>query len=115
MATSILHRATGVALYAGAFLLVGWLLAIAMSSPSDTSAYDAYAGLLGSPLGMVVMFGFTVAVMYHLSNGIRHLFWDAGKGYDPKTANLTGWATIVFGIVGAVAIWAFILTTGQGA
>ena len=109
MATSILHRATGVALYLGSFLIVGWLLAIAMSSPSNPDAYNAYAGLLGSIFGQLILFGFTVAIMYHLANGIRHLFWDAGKGYAPATASLTGWITIIFGLLGAVGVWALIL------
>ena len=109
MATSILHRATGVALYLGSFVIVGWLLAIAMSSPSNPDAYNFYAGLLGSIFGQLILFGFTVAIMYHLSNGIRHLFWDAGKGYEPATANLTGWITILFGFLGAAGVWALIL------
>tara|TARA_B100000749_G_C18182905_1_gene364618 strand:- start:24 stop:371 length:348 start_codon:yes stop_codon:yes gene_type:complete len=105
MATSILHRATGIALYVGAFALVGWLLAIA----SGPEAYAGYSAVMGSPLGLLILFGFTVAIFYHLANGIRHLFWDAGTGYKPETATMTAWVTIIVGIVGAVALWAIIL------
>ena len=109
MATSILHRATGVALYIGAFVIVAWLVALAMSSPMDTGAYDTVAGLLGSIPGQVVLFGFTAAVMYHLANGVRHLIWDAGVGYAPGTANFSAWLTILFAAFGSVGIWAAIL------
>lgn len=109
MATSIFHRASGVALYVGSFLLVGWLLSLAMSSSANPDAYNAFAGLMGSILGQIVMFGFTLAIMYHLANGIRHLVWDAGKGYDPGTATMSAWLVILFAIVASVALWAFIL------
>ncbi|MAF58278.1 succinate dehydrogenase, cytochrome b556 subunit [Ponticaulis sp.] len=105
MASSIFHRASGVALYIGSFLIVGWLVAITMGE----AAYNGYAGFLGSPIGLILLFAFTAAVMYHLANGIRHLFWDAGTGYKPGTANLTAWLVILFAAVSSVAIWAYIL------
>jgi succinate dehydrogenase / fumarate reductase cytochrome b subunit len=101
MATSILHRGTGMALYVGALVLAGWVAALAGGARS----YDVYMRLLGSPLGLLVLFGLTVAFLYHLANGIRHLVWDTGKGLEPKTAEATGWAAIVFGVVAAVLIW----------
>ncbi len=101
MATSIFHRATGIGLYVGVLVLAGWVAALA----SGPNGYDAYMSLLASPLGLLVLFGLTVAFLYHLANGIRHLFWDAGKGFAPQTADMTGWATIVFGVVAAVLIW----------
>lgn len=101
MATSILHRATGMALYAGVLIVMGWIVAVA----AGADAFDSYRGLLASPFGQLVMFGMTVSLFYHLANGIRHLFWDAGKGLEPKTADMTGWAVIVFGVVAAVLIW----------
>lgn len=101
MAGSILHRATGVALYVGLLVLAGWVLALAGGADS----YGAYMGLLGSPLGLLVLFGLTVAFLYHLANGVRHLFWDTGHGFEPKTADMTGWAVIVFALVASVLIW----------
>jgi succinate dehydrogenase / fumarate reductase cytochrome b subunit len=101
MATSILHRATGMALYGGVLVIIGWVVALA----AGADAFDLYGALLSSPLGLLVLFGLTVAFLYHLANGVRHLFWDAGAGFEPKTADMTGWAVIVFGLVGAVLIW----------
>jgi succinate dehydrogenase / fumarate reductase, cytochrome b subunit len=101
MTTSILHRATGMALYFGALILAGWAIALATSE----GAYNDYMGLLGSPLGRFVMFGLTFSLTYHFANGIRHLIWDMGAGMDVKTANVSGWFTIVFGVVAAVGIW----------
>ncbi|HZZ35744.1 MAG TPA: succinate dehydrogenase, cytochrome b556 subunit [Caulobacteraceae bacterium] len=106
MATSILHRVTGVGLYGGALILAGWAFALA----AGEGAYVAYTGLLGSLLGKLVLFGITVCAFYHLGNGIRHLVWDAGRGFDLKTANSTGWAALAFGVVAAVAVWALVLT-----
>ncbi len=101
MATSILHRGTGMALYVGVLVLAGWIAALAGGADS----YGGYMRLLGSPLGLLVLFGLTVSFLYHLANGVRHLFWDSGVGFEPKTADATGWATIVFGVVASVLIW----------
>jgi succinate dehydrogenase / fumarate reductase, cytochrome b subunit len=102
MATSIFHRASGVALYVGAMILAGWLATLA----NGPAAYEGYMGLLQSPLGLLVLFGITAAACYHLANGIRHLVWDAGKGFSPKTSTTSGWATIICGGVGAVIVFA---------
>ncbi|MGI8839996.1 MAG: succinate dehydrogenase, cytochrome b556 subunit [Caulobacteraceae bacterium] len=102
MAASILHRATGLALYAGALILAGWALALA----SGAASYDAYMDLLGSLPGRIVLFGVTVSVFFHMANGVRHLFWDAGAGFEPRTADLTAWIALVFGLVAAGFVWA---------
>ena len=101
MLTSILHRATGVALYGGALILAGWVVALA----SGQEAFAVYKGLLGSPLGKVVMFGLTVSLTYHLVNGIRHLAGDAGRGLEPRTADATGWFAIIFSLIAAIGVW----------
>lgn len=101
LAASILHRLTGLGLYAGLLVLAGWALALA----SGPGAYGAYMGLLGSILGRVVLFGLTVCLFFHLANGLRHLAWDAGKGFEPRTADATAWAALAFGVVAAVAVW----------
>jgi succinate dehydrogenase / fumarate reductase cytochrome b subunit len=108
MLTSILHRATGVALYGGALILAGWAIALA-SGPAN---YLFFMTLLGSPLGRVVMFGLTLSIFYHLANGIRHLVWDAGAGLDIKTANLTGAAVIAFSVAATVVVWLIALMMG---
>ena len=95
MWTSILHRATGVALYGGALIIAGWALALAFGP----DAYAFYKGLLGSLLGKVVMFGLTISAFYHLANGIRHLFWDAGKGFEIRQFTTSGWVVVVLSFV----------------
>jgi succinate dehydrogenase / fumarate reductase cytochrome b subunit len=101
MAASILHRATGVALYLGAVILAGWALALALGP----GVFGAYMRGLGSIPGRIVFFGLTVSVLFHLANGIRHLFWDAGKGFEPKTADATAIVALVFSVAGAMALW----------
>ncbi len=101
MAASILHRATGVALYVGILIVAGWALALA----SGPDAYGAYMGLLGSIPGRIMVFGVTVSVFFHLANGMRHLAWDLGQGFEPKTANATAVIAYVFAVVAALAAW----------
>jgi succinate dehydrogenase / fumarate reductase cytochrome b subunit len=108
MFASILHRATGAALYAGFLVLAGWAASLAMGP----DAYDAYKGLLGSIPGKVVLFGFTVSVFFHLANGIRHLAWDLGEGFQPKTANTTAVIAYAFAVIAAVAVWALAASMG---
>jgi succinate dehydrogenase / fumarate reductase cytochrome b subunit len=108
MATSIAHRATGVALYVGALIAAAWAFALA----SGPDAYACFKGLLGSPLGLLVMFGLTVSFFYHLANGVRHLVWDAGYGFELKTANASGVFVFAFTAAATIAIWAIAALTG---
>lgn len=108
MLTSILHRATGVGLYVGALVAAGWAVALA----SGPGPYGTYMALLGSPLGRLVMFGFTVAIFYHLANGVRHVIWDFGAGLSIKTANFTSVVVIAFSLVASVAVWVIAALTG---
>ncbi len=101
MLGSILHRMTGVANYVGVFLVAGWLFVTAQGQ----DAYEQFSAITGSIFGLVVLFGFTVSICYHALNGVRHLFWDAGKGFNPKFASFTGALVIVVSLVLAAAIW----------
>lgn len=101
MATSIAHRATGVALYVGALIAAGWAVALV----NGREAYAAYQALLGTPIGLFVMFGLTVSFFYHLANGVRHLVWDAGHGLDLKSANASAVVVFVFTAVASIALW----------
>ncbi len=87
---SILHRITGAGLTIGAVLIVWWLCAAATSN-----AYFQFVdGLLTSLLGDLILLGCLAALWYHGCNGIRHLIWDAGRGFDSATVKLTGWLSI---------------------
>ncbi|WP_397394713.1 succinate dehydrogenase, cytochrome b556 subunit [Phenylobacterium sp.] len=108
MLTSILHRASGMALYAGAILVAGWALALG----AGPDAYPAYMDLLASPLGRLVLVGLTLSLFYHLANGIRHLFWDAGLGLSVTTSTQSGIMAMAFSVVATVIVWAIGL--GQG-
>jgi len=82
MATSILHRATGIALAIGTVFLVWWLVAAAMGE----QAYAQAQWFFGSWLGVIFLFGWCFSFFYHLCNGIRHLVWDAGYGFEKPDA-----------------------------
>lgn len=101
MLGSILHRVTGVANYIGAALVVVWLFAAA----TGPDAYAQFEALAGSILGQLVLFGFTLSISFHLLNGVRHLFLDAGRGLTPAVANTTGWLVIFASAVLSAAIW----------
>ena len=88
---SILHRLTGLGLAAGAAVLVAWLIAAAHGA----AAFDAAQSIAGAWYGRLLLFLWAFALFYHLCNGIRHLAWDAGLGFDLKTTYLTGWIAVV--------------------
>jgi succinate dehydrogenase / fumarate reductase cytochrome b subunit len=102
---SILHRLTGVGLAAGLLCLVAWLVALA----SGVEAYAGVAGLLGSPVGLLLLAAFSLAFFYHLCNGIRHLFWDAGRGFERDFARRSGQFTVAIALLLTAALWAVIL------
>lgn len=105
MAMSILHRASGIVLSLSAFGLAAWLVAVA--SGGDT--YARMAALLYSPLGKVAMFGASLALVYHLLNGIRHLLWDAGWGFEIPQVYRSGYTVAALTVVFTAAIWFFAL------
>lgn len=111
MLTSILHRATGIVLAIGSLIVLWGLLALAGGS----GAFAQFASCVGSPLGLVVMFGWTWAFSYHLCNGIRHLVQDAGAGYAIAQFVRSSWLSIVGSLVITLLVWAFVLTSGGAA
>ena len=98
---SILHRITGVVLGGGALLLTWWLVA-AVEGPE---AFAAVQGIIGSWLGRAVLLAFTLALFYHLSNGIRHLFWDFGFGFELGTVYRSGWTVVVATVALTLLSW----------
>ena len=98
---SISHRLTGIALSIGSLLFVCWLIAAAMGP----SAYAVMHGFLNSWLGLTLLFCWTFSFFFHLCNGIRHLFWDAGYGFDLQTIYASGWAVVVVSVVLSLTAW----------
>lgn len=98
---SILHRMTGCALSAGAVVLAWWLVALA----GGPWSYAAFANHLHAGYGQVLLAGWSWALMYHLCNGIRHLFWDIGKGYSIPVAYRSGYAAVAMSFVLTAAAW----------
>ena len=101
MAASITHRATGMALYAGTLLLAIWLCAAALGD----AAFEHVKAIYTSPVGLIVLVGYTWALFFHLGNGVRHLFWDVGVGFSPKTASNTAWGLYGLSLLAAAGLW----------
>ena len=99
MTLSILHRVTGVALSAGLVILTIWLLALSIGA----ATFEQVAALLGSIIGRLLLAGFSFAFFFHLCNGIRHLFWDVGKGFEMRQVNASAWSVVVAS--SALTLW----------
>ena len=106
---SILHRITGVLLSLGFLLLVYWLAAAAAGPERYAAARDA----LASPLAQLVWFGAAFAFCYHLLNGVRHLFFDMGHGFELKTARASGRAVAIGAVVLGLLLW-LLVRSGLG-
>ena len=104
MAASITHRGTGVVLYGGSILLALWLYALAFSP----SLFASLAGFVTTPIGFIIVAGYVWALCFHLMNGLRHLYWDSGRGLAPATATKTAWAIYI----GSIALTALVLWAG---
>jgi succinate dehydrogenase / fumarate reductase cytochrome b subunit len=102
MAMSVAHRITGSALYVGTVLVAGWLLAMA----SGPAAYERVSWFFGTPIGLLVLFGYTWILLHHMLGGVRHLVWDFGHGMDPTTRVNMARFTLVGSTILTVLIWA---------
>lgn len=102
MLLSITHRITGVGLALGTLLLVWWLTALALGP----DYFAMVQRLLGSWVGRLLLLGWTWSVFYHFCNGVRHLAWDAGRGFDLGVARASGWAVMLLSVVLTIALWA---------
>jgi len=98
---SILHRMTGVGLMLGGVVVVWWLIAAA----SGPEYFDLVDGLVTSWLGHLVLLGLTWALCYHLLNGVRHLVWDTGRGFDLDMVDKSGMAVAVGSAVLTAVLW----------
>jgi succinate dehydrogenase / fumarate reductase, cytochrome b subunit len=102
MVMSIVHRMTGAALYVGTLLLAWWLISIAVSE----RYYNFVSSVLGHPIGLLILVGYTWALMHHMLGGIRHLYWDTGRGFALSSINRLSWLTIVGSLALTAVIWA---------
>lgn len=108
MALSIAHRATGIGLAAGLILLTWWLLALA----SGPEAFAPVQTVAGSWIGILILFLWTFALFYHMGNGVRHLVWDFGYGFDLEVARNSGIAVLVLAGVMTVITWLVVAIAG---
>ncbi len=110
MAMSIVHRMTGVVLGAGAILFVAWLVSVAQGP----AAFAVITGWLQGPFGVLLLLGWTFSFFYHLANGIRHMFWDVGRGFELHQTTTSGLVVIAFSVLMTTGFW-FSIFTGSGA
>ena len=101
MMMSIVHRITGVGLYFGIVLLVGWLTAASISD----GYFDFVQGFFGHWFGRLLLFGFTWALIHHALGGLRHLLWDTGRGYDLNLIEWLARANLAGSIVLTLLLW----------
>lgn len=105
---SIAHRFTGVVLAAGFLLLVYWLAALA----AGDAAYAAALGVLGVWPVTILLCLFSFAFFYHLCNGLRHLWWDTGRGFEISQVNASGWLVVAASLTLTLLTWALLLFGG---
>ena len=110
MTLSILHRMTGVALSVGLIALVMWLASIAFGA----GAYAVVAGFMGTIIGKLLLLGWSFSFFFHLANGIRHLFWDLGMGFEMRQANASAWFVIVATVLMTAGYWLLFYDLGSG-
>lgn len=101
MALSIMHRITGVANYWGSLLLTAWLLSAAMGEKQ----FNAVSSFLASPLGLIILVGFTWSVIHHMLGGIRHFIWDTVNGFSLPSIRALSWATLFGSVTLTGLIW----------
>jgi len=105
---SISHRISGIVLALGLLLLVYWLAALA----AGDAAYAAALAVLGAwPVKLLLFLG-TFAFFYHFSNGLRHLWWDSGRGFEIPQVNASGWAVLIAATLLTVLSWGVLLLGG---
>jgi succinate dehydrogenase / fumarate reductase cytochrome b subunit len=100
---SIMHRGTGIALSLTAFLSVWGLYSLKISDPTSLS-HPLFQTIMSSLFGILCMVIITFSLFFHMSNGVRHLFWDVGKGFDIDTAYRSGYAVLIISIVGTLLV-----------
>jgi succinate dehydrogenase / fumarate reductase cytochrome b subunit len=105
MTLSIVHRATGVAMTVGLVVLAAWLVTAA----SGAAEYERFTAMMSTLTGRLVLIGWSFAFFYHLANGIRHLVWDTGRGFEKHQANASAWFVIIAAILITAGFWMVLL------
>ena len=98
---SSLHRGTGLFLVLGSVMIAFWVVALALSH----NIFANYQAWLGSLLGKVLLAGWSFSLFFHWANGIRHLLWDAGWGYEIERVYITGWIVVLLSVVLTGLLW----------
>ena len=98
---SILHRISGVILAFGAVLVAIWLSSVAYNPALSQTVFEFLSGVLGR----LFLFAWTLTLFYHLCNGIRHLIWDSGKGFEIKQVYRSGWGAVTSAFILTVIVW----------
>lgn len=101
MVLSILHRMTGVAMSIGLIVLVAWL----MQAAAGPEAYLGFSAFMGSMVGKVLLVGWSFAFFFHAANGVRHLAWDTGRGFDKRSADRSAWLVLAFAVAANTIFW----------
>ncbi len=105
---SIFHKITGIGMAGGVVVLVAWLACLALGKET----YDTLMALLTTPVGQILLFGWTWAFFYHLCCGIRHLLWAAGWSLSIKAVYVTGYIALAVSTLLTLGLWAMILGRG---
>jgi succinate dehydrogenase / fumarate reductase cytochrome b subunit len=101
MVLSILHRMTGVAMSIGLIVLAAWL----MQAAAGPEAYLGFTTAMSGVLGRLFLAGWSFAFFFHAANGIRHLAWDTGRGFDKQNASRSAWIVVGFAVLATAAFW----------
>ncbi len=105
---SLMHRASGVVLAIAAFGFSWWIMSMALGG----NYAECAAAVTGSLLGKIGLFLISLALMYHLFNGIRHLAWDAGFGFSIPQAYASGYTVLALTVVSTALLWFLALSGG---
>ncbi len=109
MTLSILHRMTGVAMAIGLIFFALWF----MRAASGPEEYQYFRSAMSTPIGLILLIGWTFAFFLHLGNGIRHLVWDSGRGFEKRTADASAWFVLGSAVVLTAVFWGIRLGGGS--
>ena len=98
---SFTHRITGLGLSIGTLFIAIWV----MSAVAGPSAFARFAWFARSPVGLILLLGWSWALLFHLCNGVRHLVWDAGHAFEKKSVDAGGIIVVIASVLLTAAIW----------